>query len=103
MDWPPPQILDEFRSLRWMGTLPKHLIPNAQFLLVGESSGLEKAMEPDEKDEKAEEKTDPMEEMEQLEDEDAERMENLGQDASESIFADLQASAKDYPKLQTTF
>lgn len=82
-----------------MGTLPKHLIPNAQFLLVGESSGLDKAMQPDKKDGKA----DPIEEMEKLEDEDTERMENLGKDASEAIFADLEAQTKGYPKLQTTF
>ncbi|KAJ4418525.1 hypothetical protein N0V82_005505 [Gnomoniopsis sp. IMI 355080] len=97
------EILDEFRSLRWMGTVPKHLVPNAQFLLVGESSGIDKAMQPDEKDEKSQDKEQPMEEMEKLEDEDAERMESLGKDASEAIFADLDAHAKDYPKLQTTF
>lgn len=97
------QILDEFRSLRWMGTLPKHLIPNAQFLLVGESSGLEKAMQPDEKDEKATDKEEPMEEMEKLEDEDTARMQHLGEDATAAIFADLEAHAENYPKLQTIF
>lgn len=86
-----------------MGTLPKHLIPNAQFLLVGESSGIDKAMQPDEEDEKSEDKEQPIEEMEKLEDEDTERMEHLGKDASEAIFADLDVHAKDYPKLQTTF
>lgn len=98
-----PQILDEFRSLRWMGTLPKHLIPNAQFLLVGESSGPDKAMQPDDKADQSEDKEQPMEELEKLEDEDTERMEHLGKDASEAIFADLDAQAKEYPKLQTTF
>ncbi|KAJ4386120.1 hypothetical protein N0V93_009012 [Gnomoniopsis smithogilvyi] len=97
------EILDEFRSLRWMGTIPKHLIPNAQFLLIGESSGLDKAMQPDEKEEKSGDKEQPIEELEKLEDEDTERMEHLGEDASEAIFADLDAHAKDYPKLQTTF
>lgn len=97
------QILDEFRSLRWMGTLPKHLIPNAQFLLVGESSGLDKAMEPDEKDANDHDKEEPIEEMEKLEDEDTKRMEHLGKDDSEAIFADLEARAKDYPKLKTSF
>lgn len=84
-----------------MGTLPKHLIPNAQFLLVGESSGIDKAMESDEKDDKG--KEDPIEEMEKLEDEDTKRMEHLGKDASEAIFLDLNAQAEGYPKLQTTF
>lgn len=96
-------ILDEFRSLRWMGTLPKHLVPNAQFLLIGEPAGIEKAMQQDEKDKKDDDKTEPMEEMEKLEDEDTERMEHLGKDSSEAIFKDLEASAKGYPKLQTTF
>lgn len=86
-----------------MGTLPKHLIPNAQFLLIGESSGIEKAMQPDEKDQKAEGKVEPIEELEKLEDEDTERMQNLGKDDSDAIFTDLEAHAKDYPKLQTTF
>lgn len=86
-----------------MGTLPKHLVPNAQFLLIGESSGLVKATEPNEKDKKADDKEEPIEELEKLEDEDTERMENLGKDDSDAIFTDLEASAKDYPKLQTTF
>lgn len=84
-----------------MGTLPKHLIPNAQFLLVGESSGIDKAMDTDEKGDKN--KEDPIEEMEKLEDEDTKRMEHLGKDASEAIFSDLNAEAEGYPKLQTTF
>lgn len=63
-----------------MGTLPKHLVPKSQFLLVGESSGLEKAMQPDKKDEKNKSKEQPIEEMEELEHEDTERMEHLGKD-----------------------
>ncbi|ROW13862.1 hypothetical protein VPNG_03653 [Cytospora leucostoma] len=97
------EILEEFRSLRWMGTQPKHLIPKAQFLLVGESSGIQKAMKPDEKDEKDNKKSDPIEELEELEHEDIERMEHLGKDGSDAIFADLEAQAKGYPKLQTSF
>ncbi|ROW10140.1 hypothetical protein VMCG_01836 [Cytospora schulzeri] len=97
------EVLDEFRSLRWMGTLPKHLIPKSQFLLVGESSGIEKAMQSDERDEKDRTKEQPIEEMEELEHEDTERMEHLGKDDSDAIFADLEAQAKGYPKLQTEF
>ncbi|PSR82496.1 hypothetical protein BD289DRAFT_437310 [Coniella lustricola] len=97
----PQEIFDEFRSRRWMGTLPKHLIPKAQFLLIGESSGVDQALKADEKDTKATER--PIEEMEQLEHEDMERMEHLGKDASEAIFTDLEAQASGYPKLQTTF
>lgn len=95
------QILDEFRSLRWMGTVPKHLVPNAQFLLVGESSGIQKAMEPEEKDKDDEDTNEPIEEMEELEHEDVKRMEHLGKTDSDAIFLDLEAYVKDHPHLQT--
>ncbi|KAK3298734.1 uncharacterized protein B0H64DRAFT_81636 [Chaetomium fimeti] len=99
----PKELLEEFRSLRWVPTQPKHLdYANAQFLLVGESSGTEKALAPQEEDEK-EGKVEPAEEMEELEEEDTERMKGLSKDDSGRIFADLQADAGDYPKLQTTF
>ncbi|KAI0003885.1 hypothetical protein F4779DRAFT_601037 [Xylariaceae sp. FL0662B] len=97
----PQEILDEFRALRWMATQPKHLdFVNTQFLLVGESSGIKQATEPQKREEGNEK---PLEEMEKLEDEDTHRMESLQGDDSTAIFADLQARAKDYPKLQTTF
>ncbi|KAI1451584.1 hypothetical protein F4805DRAFT_473466 [Annulohypoxylon moriforme] len=98
----PKEVQDEFRALRWFATQPKHLdIVNTQFLLVGESSGIEKATEPQKDQKEGQEK--PMEELEKLEDEDTHRMEGLQGDDSAAIFADLQARAKDYPKLQTTF
>jgi hypothetical protein len=97
------QILDEFRSLRWMGTVPKHFVPNAQILLVGESSGIHKAMEPDEEDKADENTNEPIEEMEELEHEDVQRMKHLGKTDSDAIFVDLEAYAKDHPKLQTEF
>lgn len=68
---------------------------------MGASSGIEKATEPS-KDQKHEEQ-DPWDELEKLEEEDEERMEKLSKDDSVRIFADLHASAKDFPKLQTTF
>lgn len=97
------RLLEEFRSLRWVPTQPKHLdYANTQFLLVGETSGVRKALEPQEEDRK-EGKVGPAEEMEKLEDEDARRMKDLSEDDSGRIFADLQAQAADYPQLQTTF
>ncbi len=99
----PEEIQKEFRSLRWIPTQPKHLdYVNAQFLMIGESSGTEKALEPQKEDQKkgVEE---PEEELEKLEEEDAKRMKGLSEDESSSIFADLQVHAKEYPKLQTTF
>lgn len=96
------RVQDEFRALRWSATQPKHLdFVNTQFLLVGESSGIKKATEPQNDQKEGQEK--PIEELEKLEDEDTHRMKDLRGDDSEAIFADLQARAKDYPKLQTTF
>ena len=98
------RVQDEFRSLRWMPTQPHHLdYVNTQFLLIGESSGLDKAMQPDPKDKKAGDKEEPLEELEKLEEEDTHRMQDLAGDDSKAIFADLEVRAKDYPKLQTTF
>ncbi|RYP74134.1 hypothetical protein DL771_003192 [Monosporascus sp. 5C6A] len=97
----PKEIQDEFRSLRWIGTNPKHLdVVKTQFLLIGESSGIQKATEPQKKAEGNEE---PIEELEKLEDEDTRRMEHLKGDDSSSIYSDLEVHAKDYPKLRTTF
>ncbi|OTA98138.1 hypothetical protein M426DRAFT_326220 [Hypoxylon sp. CI-4A] len=98
----PQEVLDEFRALRWTATQPKHLdFVNAQFLLVGESSGITKATEPQKDQDEGQEK--PAEELEKLEDEDSLRMESLQGDDSVAIFADLHARAEDFPKLQTTF
>jgi len=97
------RLLKEFRSLRWVPTQPKHLdYVGTQFLMVGESSGVEKALEPQEEDVK-EGKEEPEEEMEMLEEEDAERMKGLSKDDAGRIYADLQVDARDYPKLQTSF
>lgn len=96
-------IKDDFRSLRWSGTTPKHLdYVNTQFLLIGEGPGIDKAMEPQKQDQK-DGKEEPEEELIKLEEEDAQRMKGLSENDSKAIFADLGASAKDYPKLQTTF
>jgi hypothetical protein len=96
------RIKKEFNSRRWAPSNPKHLdVQGAQILLVGESSGIEKATEPPK--DKDEGEADPLDELEELEEADEERMEDLSKDDSESIFADLRASAEDYPKLQTTF
>jgi hypothetical protein len=96
----PYRIKKEFNNRRWIPTNPKHLdVEGALILLIGQSHGIEKATEPL-KQEKGE---DPLEELEELEEADEERMEGLNKDDSESIFADLHASAKDYPKDKTTF
>ncbi|OLN81292.1 hypothetical protein CCHL11_10008 [Colletotrichum chlorophyti] len=97
------RIKGEFGDLRWSPSKPEHLdYANAQILLIGESSGIEKAVEPRKSDVK-EGKEEPKKVLEEIEDEDTKRMQHLAGDDSASIFADLQARAKDYPKLQTTF
>ncbi|KAK1248649.1 hypothetical protein MKX08_006869 [Trichoderma sp. CBMAI-0020] len=99
----PKKILEEFRDLRWIPSRPNHFdYNNSQILLIGESSGIEKAMTPQEEDEKAN-KEKPLEAMEELEEEDLKRMKHMPGDSSASIYADLKAHAEDYPKLQTTF
>lgn len=86
-----------------MPSRPHHLdYDNAQVLLVGESSGIKKALELQEDDENAH-KEEPLEEMEDLEKQDLKRMRHLSGDDSASIYADLKVHAEDYPKLQTTF
>ncbi|KAJ0332855.1 hypothetical protein COL5a_001582 [Colletotrichum fioriniae] len=98
----PDSIKDDFRDLRWTNTKPEHLdYPYAQFLFIGQS-GIRNAVEPKSKDIKAG-KENPEDVLEEIADEDEKRMEHLDGDDSASIFADLQARAKDYPKLQTTF
>jgi hypothetical protein len=93
-----------FADLRWAPTEPNHLdFPNAQFLLVGESSGLQKAVQTVKggKRKRDNEVAEPVEEIEKLEAEDKERTKNLG--GKDAIFADLKTQAKDYPRLKTTF
>ncbi len=59
-------------------------------------------MQPEEADQKSG-KAKPIEEMEKLEHEDTVRMNHLGKGDAGAIFADLEAQARNYPKLQTTF
>lgn len=101
----PDEVLKDFGSLRWLPSQPRHLdYPNTQLLLIGESSGLKKAIGMKRKkvesggDEDSEAET-----LEELEDEDTKRMRHLAGDQSDAVFADLQLRADEYPKLKTTF
>ncbi|KAF7512722.1 hypothetical protein GJ744_000289 [Endocarpon pusillum] len=98
----PRDVLDEFRSLRWMPLKPKHLdYVNTQFLVIGEGQGdIDKATQPQAQDEK-EGKEKPLEELENLEGEDEIRVKHLKGD--DAVFADLHISSKEYPKVQTTW
>ncbi|KAB5547150.1 hypothetical protein GE09DRAFT_1130114 [Coniochaeta sp. 2T2.1] len=96
----PEEVKKDFHSLRWAPTKPDHLdVEGAQVLLVGESSGIEKATEPQGKGEEE----DPKEELEELAEEDEKRMESLGEDDSEAIFKDLRADADALPEMQSEF
>lgn len=69
---------------------------NAQLLLIGEASGLDKAVEPQIED-KEKDKEEPLDILDRFEEEDLERMRHPGGE-SESLFADLHAHAKGLPK-----
>ncbi|KAI9874656.1 MAG: hypothetical protein M1830_009423 [Pleopsidium flavum] len=98
----PQEILEEFRSLRWMPMQPKLLdYENTQFLVIGEGIGeLGKATEQQAEDEKHDKDT-PLEEMEKLEHEDELRVKHLK--GNDSVFEGLGLSSKDYPKVPTTW
>ncbi|KAI9727826.1 MAG: hypothetical protein M1834_007973 [Cirrosporium novae-zelandiae] len=98
----PKELLDEFKSLRWIPLQPKFLdYPNTQFLIIGEGlEDISKTTEPQPKDKKHDKET-PLEEMEKLEDEDQIRVEHLKGD--DSVFDDLSLSSKEYPKVPTTW
>ncbi|KAI0536349.1 hypothetical protein GGR58DRAFT_528451 [Xylaria digitata] len=88
----PKEVLEEFRGLRWIPSQPHHLdYVNTQFLLIGESSSIRKATEPQKEDEK-EGKEKPEDELEMLEDEDAHRMEALQDGDAKAIFAELKTT-----------
>lgn len=99
----PQEILDEFHGRGWMPLQPKLLnYDNTQFLLIGHNDdALEKAAKPQNGEEEEPEKETPLEEMETLEHEDESRIKHLKGD--DSVFTDLGLSAKEYPKLQTTW
>ena len=59
-------------------------------------------MEPQKEDMKSD-KEEPLDVLENLEHEDLKRMRDLPGGDSASVFADLHAQAKFYPKVQTTF
>ena len=99
---------------------PKYLdYENSQLLLIGhKEDSLDKGTVP-QKEDQEENKDAPKDEMEKLEHEDKIRVEHLkgtipysrrytlaltdGSSGDDSVFEDLNISAKDYPKLQTTW
>ena len=115
----PPEIIDEFRGLRWKPLEPKYLdYDGASFLIIGED--FEKATEQRPKDDR-EGNANPSEELEKLEGEDEIRIKHLkGKIAThpmnekqflltpsftgdDAIFADLHVTMKDIPEVRTTW
>ncbi|OAA61886.1 hypothetical protein SPI_04745 [Niveomyces insectorum RCEF 264] len=85
----PKEIRDSFRSLRWVPLRPEYLdYPNGHILLVGESSGTEKAFGEDQPSARSREVS---AEVEELADEDLNRMQQLGESDAEAIFTALKA------------
>lgn len=79
---------------------PNHLnYSNAQILMIGEKSGLDKATEPMDNDTEK----DPKDVLDEMERKDLDRMRHLSSDQSDAIYADLRASSQSFPKLQTAF
>jgi hypothetical protein len=116
----PPEILNEFRDLRWKPLEPKLIdFENAQFLVIGDS--FEAATEQRPKDERQGNGL-PNEELEELEGEDEIRIQHLKgklcglenpaikvtniapfSAGDDSVFVDLGVSSKDFPKVPTTW
>jgi hypothetical protein len=101
-------VLESFESYRWIPSVPEHLdYQNTQILLIREREGLGRAGSvergKDSGDRVRHEAANFEEAMEELEEADLERMEHLGQDASEAIYADLKADSEKYPSLRTEF
>ncbi|KAF2862973.1 hypothetical protein K470DRAFT_154592 [Piedraia hortae CBS 480.64] len=95
----PQEVMDEFGSRGWLPTQPKHLdYPNAQILLIGESSGPD-ALEAAKHDQNDTSIETPLEELQKLEEENQLRVEHLKGD--DTVFEDLGASGKDYPLKST--
>ncbi|BCS22279.1 uncharacterized protein APUU_30504S [Aspergillus puulaauensis] len=99
----PESIQQKFRNLRWIPTEPELLdYPNAQFLIIGSSTGnLGKAATAEPGDKRPEEE-EPGEEIIKMEDENEDRIEALGGD--HAIYKDLGYHAQEkYSKLETTW
>ncbi|KAK1142687.1 hypothetical protein N8T08_007492 [Aspergillus melleus] len=98
----PEQILEKFGDYRWKPLEPEFIdYPNAQFLMVGESTnelGKAATADPDDKQEGEEQ---PGEELEKFEHGNEERVESLRGD--DTVYEDLGLDAKKYPKVPTTW
>ncbi|KAF8461084.1 hypothetical protein BDZ91DRAFT_765927 [Kalaharituber pfeilii] len=86
----PRDMMEEFRGLRWIAALPKHLdFVNADILLIGEKSELPEHEKQD---------TAAIEQLEELQQEDLTRL-----DGSHKVFSDLELSKQQYSGISSTW
>ncbi|PKS11021.1 hypothetical protein jhhlp_002780 [Lomentospora prolificans] len=95
----PQEVMDDFQSLRWIATQPRHLdYDNTQFLMIGHSSGLDVAFK--DKAGKGKKEVDFKEEL-------FEGEEELPDDAGEEEIAESMGQLEQYvgklPKVETSF
>ena len=98
--------MDDFQSLRWIPTQPRHLdYPNTQFLLIGHTSGIEKAFEPDTKTAARETKpaTDEITIKEEPIEGEEDILYDIKQDEVSDVLLDLEKYAHELKKVQTEF
>ena len=98
--------MNDFQSLRWIPTQPRHLdYSNTQFLLIGHTSGIQKAFSPDTKG--AERETKPSEDEVRIKEEPLEGEEDLLYDIKEDevaeVLLDLEKYAHVMKKVETDF
>lgn len=100
--------MDDFRSLRWIPTQPRHLdYDNAQFLLIGHKSGIQEAFKPDtkrgrEKAKEKEEEEDIVIKEEPLEGEE-DLMYEIKEDEVSDVLLDLEKYAHELKNIETEF
>ncbi|KKK16698.1 hypothetical protein ARAM_004014 [Aspergillus rambellii] len=98
----PEGMLEKFRDLRWIPMEPELIdYPNAQFLMIGSTSGGLAKVALAEPGETRPEEEEPQEEVIKMEEENEDRIETLGGD--HAIYEDLGIHAQKYPKLTTTW
>lgn len=100
----PEELMSEFGGRRWCPLKPAFLdYPATQFLIIGEgvNEDFGNATNENEKDKRNEDKIAPEEELEKLDEENIERVKGLSGD--DAVFADLGLSAKEFPKMKSSW
>ncbi|SPO07408.1 uncharacterized protein DNG_10102 [Cephalotrichum gorgonifer] len=100
----PQVIMDDFESLRWIPTQPRHLeYENTQFLLIGHTSSIEKAFRGDGKEVKDSTPEDEITIKEELLEGDEDLLYDIKEDEVSSILLDLEKYAHGLKNIETEF